>query len=118
MASPSTKPPTSSAAPSAPWSGTSTPAGSPLDRRTNGAGCHAPTPKHLQLRSSRAGFDPDTSYWIGASAAARILGVNVTRLNQLVANGRIPYETHADGRRIYRREQLLTVANAREARWH
>lgn len=50
----------------------------------------------LQLRSSRAAFDPDTSYWIGASAAARILGVNVTRLNQLVANGRIPNETHAD----------------------
>lgn len=49
--------------------------------------------------------------------AAAILGVNVSRLNQLVAADRVPYEVHSDGRRIYRREQLLTVANAREARW-
>jgi len=72
----------------------------------------------LQLRSSRVAFDPDTSYWVGATAAACILGVNVARVNQLVAKGRIPYEVHADGRRVYRREQLLTVANARETRWH
>ena len=44
--------------------------------------------------------------------------MNVARLNQLVAKGFLPFEVHADGRRIYRREQLLTVANAREARWH
>jgi len=36
----------------------------------------------------------------------------------LVAVERIPFEVHTDGRRIYRREQLLTVANARDARWH
>ena len=42
----------------------------------------------------------------------------VARLNQLVAAERIPFEVHTDGRRIYRREQLLTVANARDARWH
>ncbi len=30
----------------------------------------------LQLPSCRLAFDPDTSYWIGASAAAGILGVN------------------------------------------
>jgi len=40
----------------------------------------------------------------------------VARLNQLVAAERIPFEVHTDGRRIYRREQLLTVANARDAR--
>ena len=72
----------------------------------------------LQLPSSRLAFDPDTSYWIGATQAASLLGVNVSRLNQLVGAGRVPYEVHADGRRMYRREQMLTVANAREARWH
>ncbi len=73
----------------------------------------------MRLPGSRLPFDPfDTSYWVGAKGAAAILGINVARLNQLVANGRIPYERHADGRRVYRREQLLTVANAREARWH
>ena len=71
----------------------------------------------LQLPSSRLAFDPDTAYWVGATQAARLLGVNVSRLNQLVAAGRVPFEVHADGRRMYRREQVLTVANAREARW-
>ncbi len=71
----------------------------------------------LQLRSSRVPFDPETSYWVGATGAAKVLGVVVARLNQLVAAGRLPYEVHADGRRIYRREQMMTVANAREARW-
>ncbi len=42
----------------------------------------------------------------------------MARLNQLVAAERIPFEIHTDGRRIYRREQLLTVNNARDARWH
>ncbi len=72
----------------------------------------------LKLPSSRVVFDPDASYWLGATRAAAILGVNVSRLNQLVAAGRVPFEVHADGRRMYRREQMLTVANAREARWH
>lgn len=72
----------------------------------------------LRLRSSRVAFDSETSYWTGATEAARLLEVNVSRLNQLVAAGRVPFEVHADGRRIYRREQLLTVANARRARWH
>ncbi len=72
----------------------------------------------LQLPSSRIAFDPESSYWVGATQAASLLGVNVSRLNQLVAAGRVPFELHADGRRLYRREQLLTVANARDARWH
>ncbi len=70
----------------------------------------------LQLPSSRVPFNTETSYWVGATAAAGLLGVGVARLNQLVAAGRVPYEVHADGRRMYRREQLLTVANARQAR--
>lgn len=72
----------------------------------------------LQRRTSRIAFDPETSYWVGATQAARILGVNVSRLNQLVTAGRLPYEVHVDGRRIYRRAQLLTIASARRARWH
>jgi hypothetical protein len=43
--------------------------------------------------------------------------VNVARLNQLAAKGFLPFASH-DGRRFYRREQLMTVANARDARWH
>ena len=41
----------------------------------------------LQLPSSRLAFDAETSYWVGATPAAKILGVNVSRLNQLVAAG-------------------------------
>ena len=52
----------------------------------------------LQLPSSRVAFDPHTSYWLGATRAAAILDVNVSRLNQLVAAGRVPFEVHADGR--------------------
>jgi len=58
------------------------------------------------------------SYWVTGRRAADVLGVNVARLNQLVAKGFLPYEVHADGTRMNRREQLATVANAREARWH
>ncbi len=72
----------------------------------------------LRLPSSRLAFDADTSYWTGATQAASLLGVNVSRLNQLVATGRVPFEVHASGRRLYRREQLLTIVNARRARWH
>ena len=43
----------------------------------------------LQLPSSRLAFDPETSYWVGATQAASLLGVNVSRLNQLVAAGRV-----------------------------
>ncbi len=35
----------------------------------------------LRLPSSRPAFDPDISYWVGATQAARLLGVNVSRLN-------------------------------------
>jgi predicted site-specific integrase-resolvase len=72
----------------------------------------------LASRSSRVGFDVKSSHWVGATAAAELVGVGVARLNQLVAAERIPFEVHTDGRRIYRREQLLTVANSRNARWH
>ncbi len=56
------------------------------------------------------------AYWITGQRAADVLGVNVARLNALAVKGFIPHETHADGTRLYRREQLEVVANAREAR--
>ncbi len=60
--------------------------------------------------------DPD-SYWVTNERAAAILGVNRARLNQLAAKDFIPFEVHADGTRLYRRQQLEVVGNAREARW-
>jgi hypothetical protein len=44
----------------------------------------------LQLRSSRVPFDPDTSCWIGASAAAGIPGANVTGSTSSSRKGRHP----------------------------
>jgi hypothetical protein len=60
---------------------------------------------------------PD-SYWVTGQRAADILAVNRTRLNQLAGKGLVPFEMHANGTRMYRRELLMTVAKAREARWH
>jgi len=37
-------------------------------------------------------------------------------LGQLAGKGKIPFDVHADGTRLFRREQLTTVANARDAR--
>lgn len=64
--------------------------------------------KHLQTPES---------YWLTGQRAAEVLGVNTARLKQLAARGFLPHETHHDGTRLYRREQLEVVANAREARW-
>jgi hypothetical protein len=58
------------------------------------------------------------SYWVTGQRAADILGVNMARVRQLAYAGLIPCERHIDGTFMYRREQLMTVANAREARWH
>jgi len=58
------------------------------------------------------------AYWITGQRAADVLGVNVARLNALAVKGFIPHETHADGTRLYRREQLEVVARARAARWY
>jgi predicted site-specific integrase-resolvase len=59
----------------------------------------------------------DQSYWLTGQRAADVLGVNRARLNQLADRGFVPYVTHDDGTRLYRREQLEVVANARQARW-
>jgi hypothetical protein len=42
----------------------------------------------------------------------------VARLNQLAGKGFLPFEVHVDGTRLYRRQQLEVVSNARDARWH
>jgi cytosine/adenosine deaminase-related metal-dependent hydrolase len=43
-------------------------------------------------------------------------GVNSSRVGQLVDAGRIPYETTPRGRRLFRREQLEVIGNARLSR--
>jgi excisionase family DNA binding protein len=55
--------------------------------------------------------------WLGTKEAAQLLGVNRARVRQLVAAGLLPFELTPDGY-AFRREQLLTVANARRARFH
>ncbi len=71
----------------------------------------------LQVYEHRSHRNDAESFWVTSQRAADILGVNIARLNQLVAKGFLPFEVHADGTRMYRREQLSVVANAREARW-
>jgi excisionase family DNA binding protein len=65
-------------------------------------------------------WDPYASkpgtYWVGTKDAAVILGVHGSRVRQLAQAGRLPFAWTADGHRAFRREQLLTVANARRAR--
>jgi hypothetical protein len=53
---------------------------------------------------------------VTGQSAADILGVNVARVRQLACADLIPVERHADGTPMYRHEQLMTVANARQAR--
>ncbi len=55
-------------------------------------------------------------YWVGRAEAARILGVTPGRVSQLVKAERIPHERAADGSRVFRRQQLEVVANARLSR--
>jgi hypothetical protein len=67
-----------------------------------------------EWRRHRDDLDP---YWVPGNRAAGILGVNVTRLNQLAEREFLPFEIHADATRLYRHEQLAVVANARDSRW-
>ena len=56
------------------------------------------------------------SYWVTSGQAAEILSVSIPRVKQLAAAGRLPFVAHDDGTRLFRREQITTIANAREAR--
>ncbi len=55
-------------------------------------------------------------YWVTGKRAAAVLGVNEARLRVLAGKGFIPFENHADGTRLFRREQLEVVAQSRDAR--
>ena len=56
------------------------------------------------------------SYWTDRAGAARLLGVTPGRVRQLCDAGRIPFETTPSGVRVFRRDQLRTVDNARLSR--
>ena len=61
--------------------------------------------------------DGEPSYWVRNQGAAEILGVSPQRVRQLIDAGRLPADRHSSGCWLMRREQVLTIANAREARW-
>ena len=63
-----------------------------------------------------SGVTGDDSYWVTVRQAAAILGVNRSRVGQLVEAERIPFETTPSGRRLFRRQQLEVIGNARLAR--
>lgn len=67
----------------------------------------------LEVYDWRRHRDDPAPYWVTGQRAAEVLGVNRARLDQLSRAGRVPYEVHRDGVRLYRRRQLQTVANAR-----
>lgn len=66
----------------------------------------------------RRHVDNPDAYWLAGQQAASLLGVSRQRLGKLGDKGFVPYVRGSDGVRLYRREQLLIIANAREARWH
>ncbi len=72
----------------------------------------------IPVHDWRRHTDNPASYWMGSHKAAEMLGVPRQRLGQLGDKGSVPFVRHRDGVRLYRREQLLTIANARDARWH
>lgn len=75
--------------------------------------------EHLALSTFRwrEHLEDLEGYWISGQRAADVLDVNVARLNRLAGKGFVPFELHADGTRLYRREQLQVVGQSREARW-
>ncbi len=68
-----------------------------------------------RYRVGRPSRDPD-SYWVNTKQAAELLGVVRSRVQQLAAKDRLPYVLTPRGVRLFRREQLGVVANARLAR--
>jgi hypothetical protein len=87
---------------------------------TNIGRCLRPTSKALaaEVYDWRAHFHDTESYWATGQDAADLLGVGRQRLQQLADADRVPFVRAHDGVRLYRRGQLETVANARDARWH
>jgi excisionase family DNA binding protein len=58
---------------------------------------------------------PD-SYWLTGQRAADLYGVNRARLSELSRADRLPYVVHRDGVRLYRRQQLVVLGQARKGR--
>jgi predicted site-specific integrase-resolvase len=55
--------------------------------------------------------------WISGVQAAAILGVSPVRASQLAASGRLPVHLTRSGERVYRRQQIEVVSNARRVRF-
>ena len=62
--------------------------------------------------------DPVEPFWIGASEAARLMNLSTTRIAQLADTGRLPFVIGDNGRRRFRRSQVVVIGNARATRWH
>lgn len=73
--------------------------------------------EHLALATRPARTLVAGHYWVTRWGAAELLGVSGRRVQQLSDAGRLPYETHRDGWRLYRRSQVGVIANARRARF-
>jgi len=54
--------------------------------------------------------------WLTGVQAAEILGVSHVRVSQLADACKIPVHVTRSGQRVYRKEQIAVVANAREVR--
>jgi excisionase family DNA binding protein len=61
---------------------------------------------------------PAGSYWMTTGQAAGLLGVSHARVWQLAQSGRLPFRVSHHGVRLFRRQQLETIANAWLARRH
>ena len=65
----------------------------------------------------RRHLNDSNSYWVTDEPAARILNVALDQVEPVLAGERLPYVDHADGVRMYRREQVEEVAATRSVRW-
>lgn len=71
----------------------------------------------LTVRSSVVRVPGETSYLVGVREAAEVLGLSLHRVRRPAKLGLVPVEQPTSGKWPFRREQLLTVANSRAARW-
>lgn len=56
--------------------------------------------------------------WLNGRQAAQVLGVSHNRVSQLAAGEKIPVHYTKSGQRVYRLQQLLVVAQARNLKFH
>jgi excisionase family DNA binding protein len=82
---------------------------------------HRQLSRRVVERLSLARWQPaesvrEDAYWVTTHRAAELLGVHGSRVRQLAGQGRIPYKTTPSGRRLFRRQQLEVIGNARLSR--